>query len=104
MHDAMANPLNRCAACGASATAEVCPACGFAPPRIDGFTCHAPALAIGGAGYDAAHYHVLADLEAGNFWFHARNQLIVAALRKHAPHMRRFLEIGCGTGFVLRGI
>jgi SAM-dependent methyltransferase len=77
---------------------------GEAPATIDGFPCFAPALAEGGAGYDAAHYGVLADLEADNFWFRARNQLIVAALRKHAPHLREFLEIGCGTGFVLRGI
>jgi SAM-dependent methyltransferase len=77
---------------------------GEAPASIDGFPCYAPALAEGGAGYDAAHYHVLADFEAGNFWFRARNQLIVAAMRKHAPQMREFLEIGCGTGFVLRGI
>jgi SAM-dependent methyltransferase len=104
MRDDVHGPLNRCTACGAPAAAHTCPACGFAPPEIDGFRCHAPALANGGAGYDAAHYHVLAELEAGNFWFRARNQLIVAALRKHAGNMRRLLEIGCGTGFVLRGI
>jgi len=77
---------------------------GDAPAKIDGFDCFAPELAEGGAGYDAAHYGVLAELEAGNFWFQARNQLIVSALRRHAPRMQQFLEIGCGTGFVLRGI
>ncbi|WP_206120588.1 class I SAM-dependent methyltransferase [Stenotrophomonas sp. TD3] len=46
----------------------------------------------------------LASLESGSFWFRARNQLLVWALRRHSPDLRSFLEIGCGTGFVLDGI
>ncbi|MDD5389279.1 MAG: class I SAM-dependent methyltransferase [Gallionellaceae bacterium] len=43
-------------------------------------------------------------MEASNFWFRARNRLIVWALRRHFPQMRRYLEIGCGTGYVLAGV
>ncbi|HEY3074812.1 MAG TPA: class I SAM-dependent methyltransferase [Burkholderiales bacterium] len=51
------------------------------------------------------HYFAeLARIESGNFWFRARNRLIVWALAKHFGAARSFLEIGCGTGFVLAGI
>ncbi len=64
----------------------------------------APELARGGAGYQPEAYAGLAALEAGNFWFRARNRSIVWALRRHFPQMQRYLEIGCGTGFVLAGV
>jgi len=51
------------------------------------------------------HYFAeLAQVESRNFWFRARNRLIVWALGRHFPAARSFLEIGCGTGFVLAGI
>ncbi len=40
-------------------------------------------------------------LEAGHFWFRARNQLIAWAMRRYFPDAKTALEIGCGTGFVL---
>lgn len=64
----------------------------------------APALAHGGAGFQPEAFAELAALEASNFWFRARNHLIVWALRRHFPQMRRYLEIGCGTGYVLAGV
>ncbi len=53
------------------------------------------------SGFDPSHFAQLADLEAGSFWFKGRNKLIVWALRKYFPSATDFLEIGCGTGFVL---
>lgn len=55
-------------------------------------------------GFDPAHFAALANAEAGNFWFRARNRLILWALSKYAPSVRRFLEIGCGTGFVIQAL
>ena len=55
-------------------------------------------------GFKKHFFKNLAEIEDGNFWFRARNQLILWALGKYAPGMRSFLEIGCGTGFVLSGI
>jgi SAM-dependent methyltransferase len=81
-----------------------CPQCGAAPARIGGFPAFAPAIARGAAGYDPAHFGELARLEAGNFWFRARNRLIVWALARFFPGARSMLEVGCGTGFVLAGV
>src|SRR5262245_32874290 len=95
-----------CAGCGAAFEGADwrCPRCGHEPPRIAGFPAFAPEIAEGARGYDPAHFAELARLEAGNFWFRARNRLIVWALRRHFPGIRRFLEVGCGTGYVLTGI
>ena len=76
----------------------LCPHCGFEPPRIGGFPAFAPELAQGASGYDPAHFAELARLEAGNFWFRARNRLLTWALRRYFPGARSLLEIGCGTG------
>jgi SAM-dependent methyltransferase len=55
-------------------------------------------------GYDPDAFERLAELEHGSFWFEARNELIIWALERYFPRARSFLEIGCGTGFVLAGI
>ena len=81
-----------------------CRACGYQPALVAGFPAFAPESAAGNAGYDGAFYGELYALEARNYWFRARNALLVWALRRHFPAARNFLEIGCGTGFVLAGI
>jgi SAM-dependent methyltransferase len=81
-----------------------CPSCGYRPERLNGIEAHAPEFAHGGGGFKPEYFAELAGLEATNFWFQARNQLIIWALRTYAPNLRNFLEIGCGTGFVLSGI
>lgn len=82
----------------------ICPACGHAPACIDGFQAHAPDLARQNDGFRAEHFDELAKFEEKNFWFRSRNELITWALEKYKPGGRSFLEIGCGTGFVLSGI
>ena len=64
----------------------------------------APELADTISGFDPKAFDELAELEDEHFWFIARNQLIVGLANKFFPDARRFLEIGCGTGFVLRAI
>lgn len=81
-----------------------CPACGHVPPVLGGFDAYAPALAYGGGGFKAGYFAELARLEAGNFWFRNRNKIIVRALNDYIPKLTDFLEIGCGTGYVLSGI
>jgi SAM-dependent methyltransferase len=78
--------------------------CGHEPPRLAGVPAFAPELARAEAGYDPAHFAELARLEARNFWFRARNRLIVWALARYFPGARRVLEAGCGTGYVLAGL
>lgn len=98
--------MKRCPQCSTPYNAAdwICPACGFAPPLLGGFPAMAPELAHSGAGFQPEAFAELAALEAGNFWFRARNRLIVWALRRHFPQIKRYLEIGCGTGFVLSGV
>jgi SAM-dependent methyltransferase len=43
-------------------------------------------------------------MEAGHFWFEARNELLLWELYKYFPQMQSMLEIGCGTGFVLSAL
>lgn len=55
-------------------------------------------------GFKTHYFKELAALEAENFWFRARNKIILWSLRKYAPALTSFLEIGCGTGFVISAI
>jgi ubiquinone/menaquinone biosynthesis C-methylase UbiE len=81
-----------------------CPACGASPPAPDGIPLYAPELADTTAGFDPASFSSLATFEETHFWFVARNRLIAKLLRRHFPHARSFLEIGCGNGIVLRDV
>ncbi len=49
-------------------------------------------------------FELLSEIEARNFWFRARNDVIVWALRAHFPQASSLLEVGCGTGFVLSAL
>lgn len=95
-----------CVACGSAQVddAWTCAACGSKPVTIDGFEAFAPSLASDNEGFRVEYFDELAALEADNFWFRARNDLIVWALQRYFPACRTLLEIGCGTGFVLGGI
>lgn len=95
-----------CGACGSTRCSDawVCGDCGSKPAVIGGFNAFAPALASDNAGFREEYFGDLAALEARNFWFRARNDLIAWAVTKYFPDCGRFLEIGCGTGFVLSGI
>lgn len=82
----------------------ICPVCDYAPILLNGVVAHAPDLANDGGGFKAQYFPELARLEATNFWFQARNKIILWALRTYMPNLQNFLEVGCGTGFVLSAI
>lgn len=95
----------RCPRCSILyASLAACPACGFAPARIEGLVAWAPHAARQGEFFEPSFFAELAACEEGNFWFEARNALIVAMLRRHAPNLSSYLEVGCGTGFVVKGV
>jgi len=98
--------MRRCLACNVvfAASFAACPGCGSTPARVNDFLSFAPQLADEGQGFKASYFADLAKLEEANFWFTSRNQLIIWALRAYYPNLRSFLEIGCGTGYVLAGV
>ena len=98
--------MKKCLTCSATFPSpnSCCPACGSGPEVQGDFLAYAPALTKEGGGFKATYFADLARLEAGNFWFRARNRLIIWALGTYCPEFRSFLEIGCGTGYVLSGI
>jgi SAM-dependent methyltransferase len=81
-----------------------CPQCSYEPKKIQGHLAFAPELATESEGFEAEYFSRLAKLEAGNFWFRSRNRLLIWAMLRYFPQAGNFLEIGCGTGFVLSGI
>jgi len=81
-----------------------CPACGYTPTSLEGHLTFAPELAAASEGFEAEFFPQLAKLEAKNSWFRSRNRLIIYAIKHYFPQAKNFLEIGCGTGFVLQGI
>jgi SAM-dependent methyltransferase len=56
------------------------------------------------AAFPTEAFATLAELEPRSFWFRARNDLIAWALETYFPDAASFLEVGCGTGFVLLGL
>ncbi|HEV8136266.1 MAG TPA: methyltransferase domain-containing protein [Pyrinomonadaceae bacterium] len=81
-----------------------CSFCSHQAKKLDGRWAFAPELAEQNDGFEADYFARLAQMEAGNFWFRSRNQLVIWALMRYFPHVESFMEIGCGTGFVLSGI
>jgi ubiquinone/menaquinone biosynthesis C-methylase UbiE len=98
--------MKLCLQCGSSFRGEnwKCPSCGWMPANIGGLVAFAPEMAENNDYYDSGHHRRLATFEAGNFWFRARNELILWALNKFFPHAQTMLEVGCGTGFVLKAL
>ena len=80
-----------------------CPHCGYIVEKIDGFHAYAPPLQDK-INFSVSAFNKLAEFESKNFWFISRNKLIVFMLNKYIPDMYSFMEVGCGTGFVLSGI
>ncbi len=55
-------------------------------------------------GYDPELFAQIAVLEDASFWFAERNRLILWALRRYAAEPKAYLEVGCGTGYVLAAV
>lgn len=98
--------MKRCLKCNKNFKSRdwLCPDCGWRPEKSDRVPVFAPELARNNDGFKASYFAPLASKEAGHFWFRARNTLILWALAKFGANVSYFMEIGCGTGFVLQGI
>lgn len=91
----------RCSA-GRSGFDSPCPACGHMAEVRNGIPILAPALAGGGKGCNADHFGDLFAREESSFWFQGRNDILAWVMARFVRPRRNFLEIGCGTGFVMR--
>ena len=78
-----------------------CPFCEYLPENIDGITIHALDFAYKDNGFKSEYFDKLFEIESNNFWFKVRNEIIIWALYKYVSNAYSFLEVGCGTGFVL---
>jgi SAM-dependent methyltransferase len=98
--------MKKCTACDSTYPSSIsrCLTCGAEPEIHTGFPTYAPELAQESNGFKASYFANLASLEDSHFWFRARNHLIIWALGNYGPAVRSFLEIGCGTGYVLSGM
>lgn len=98
--------MKRCLSCKNNfASADWrCPECGREPTQKDGIILFSPKLATENNLYDPADYDRLYAIEANNFWFRERNSIIVWFIRRHFASTVNFMEVGCGTGFVLAGL
>lgn len=66
---------------------------------------HTPNLATPDTSYDPAFFSLLFEVEDRHFWFRTRNHIIrqlVQQITHDLPANYRVLEVGCGTGNVLR--
>jgi len=75
------------------------------PIELDGFLCYAPELAHSNEDFPADGFESLYRHEETNFWFVTRNQVILNLIRSYTSSQNfSFLEIGCGTGYVLKAV
>jgi SAM-dependent methyltransferase len=79
----------------------LCIHCGWSPKGIKGLIQFSPGKENSKIGYDPKWHKELSELETGNFWFENRNEFIRWVSKKYLSSKSRYLEIGCGTGFVL---
>lgn len=58
------------------------------------------------ATYSLSHYQAISDVELRHFWFRARTAMITRLVNAFVLKngRRTFLEVGCGTGIILRAM
>jgi SAM-dependent methyltransferase len=100
--------MRKCLSCGhlfeATAAHHPCPVCNAGPLMIDGFAAFSPDLARTGESFKPEYFAKLADEESQSFWFRYRNKLVVWAVQKFCDGFGSFIEVGCGTAYVLSAI
>ena len=65
---------------------------------------YCPEMSVAEGGFPQDGFDRIAPLEPGNYWFESRNRLIIWAMLRYFPDAATFLDVGCGTGFVLLGL
>jgi SAM-dependent methyltransferase len=81
-----------------------CPGCGARPALRDGFACFAQHLAESNTGLPEGMHHYLEPMQERSFWYRGRNRIIQSLVARYCSGAESFLEVGCGSGFVLSGL
>ena len=75
---------------------------------IEDIKCYAPSLAFQNDDFPSGSFEELYEVESKNFWFLSRNKIIRSLVKKYFSKKQtvknKFLEVGCGTAFVLKGL
>lgn len=82
---------------------RACSACGYTPLDDGRIALFDPAFRAD-ENFSAALHEEIDALQEGSFWFRARNRLISSLLSKYCPLATNLIEVGCGTGFVLKAV
>lgn len=95
-----------CGGCGGALAGSAwhCSACQWRAPVREGIPYLLDGSEPAPEAFTATQAHSLAAIDPEHFWFATRNRLIVWAMTRYAPHARTMLEVGCGTGHVLRAL
>ncbi len=98
--------MKRCLACEGRFDSDdwTCPRCGYCPALRNEIVQFAEGPPNDQAGFKPEYFTRLAGIEETSFWFRSRNELIRWGLRNYFPNATSFFEVGCGTGFVLKGL
>jgi len=98
--------MHLCLKCGKEIVTDDwrCLGCQWEPLIMNNYLTFAPELALQNQHFNSDDFDFFVNLESKHFWFRARNVLIQWALKKYFTNAKTFLEVGCGTGFVLANV
>jgi len=71
---------------------------------IDDIKCYSIKSAFKNKDYPEEYFEFLYKLEDTHFWFKSRNKIITHLFSKFMAGNPRVLEVGCGTGYVLKNL
>ena len=88
----------------ADAPGNTCPACGNVQEVRQGVTMFAPELAAESDGFADHLFDSRAEATETNFWYTSRDRMILWAMDRADLTPAKILEIGAGSGHVLRNL